>query len=524
MQAYSALIVDHAPVTLRLADMLLRKAGFEVRTARDAEEALFALSRARLDVMLVALKLPGMDGLELVRCMKSDPGARETVALALASEGDRAAALQAGCEGCISTPFDPRTFARTVRERVESACTASGKQRAAALPSGLPLLESEMEAVRRRFLEDGISKTRRLLESCGAAGDAAGANFLLRRWIDNGEALGYADIAEAARRALEWLDLSPAPHPERIREALATLLFAFQLPPEASGDPLPGWVTDSLAGKRVGLAAFRPDAAERVCVAFDRAGAKPRLFEASESPDSGPVRDCSIVILQLSEDAPPAAWLSFLAETTSGQPLILAAARRRVLALSADGPTRAQDFLIDSWQPEEALLRCARALAPPAARPAASRTSRTTVPFDPPRPPGTPPEIVIADDDPIARCILRTTLEDYGMNCHMAADGCEALALIRAHAPDAAILDINMPGMDGYLALSAIREEKLPVPVLLLTARAHENDISRGFTLGADDYLVKPFNNVELVARLRRLIRREYVACAAGKEVEPISV
>jgi DNA-binding response OmpR family regulator len=61
--------------------------------------------------------------------------------------------------------------------------------------------------------------------------------------------------------------------------------------------------------------------------------------------------------------------------------------------------------------------------------------------------------------------------------------------------------------MDGYQVLAAIREACLPVFVILLTARSHEKDISRGFTLGADDYIVKPFNLVELVARLRRLLR-----------------
>jgi DNA-binding response OmpR family regulator len=90
----------------------------------------------------------------------------------------------------------------------------------------------------------------------------------------------------------------------------------------------------------------------------------------------------------------------------------------------------------------------------------------------------------------------------------MASSGPEALELIRQKLPDAAVLDINMPGMDGYLVLANIREQGLPLPVLLLTARCHENDISRGFTLGADDYLIKPFNNVELIARLKRLMRR----------------
>jgi DNA-binding response OmpR family regulator len=118
------------------------------------------------------------------------------------------------------------------------------------------------------------------------------------------------------------------------------------------------------------------------------------------------------------------------------------------------------------------------------------------------------PEILIADDDPTIRSLVRMTLQDYGMDCLVAASGAEALQMIRDRGPHAAVLDVNMPGMDGYLVLAAVREEKLPVRVVLLTARRHENDISRGFTLGADDYVVKPFNVVELIARLKRLFRR----------------
>jgi len=62
--------------------------------------------------------------------------------------------------------------------------------------------------------------------------------------------------------------------------------------------------------------------------------------------------------------------------------------------------------------------------------------------------------------------------------------------------------------MDGYQVLSSIRAEKLPVRVVLLTARQQETDIIRGFTLGADDYIVKPFNPLELAARLKRLLRK----------------
>jgi DNA-binding response OmpR family regulator len=160
----------------------------------------------------------------------------------------------------------------------------------------------------------------------------------------------------------------------------------------------------------------------------------------------------------------------------------------------------AREFLMDSWQPEEALVRLGMALS---SRPAGAL-----------RPAGERPkangraEVVVADDDPIVLQLIRTALQNFGMSCHTAGSGPEALRMIRDLKPQAAVLDVNMPGMDGYEVLSAIRDEEHPVRVLLLTARQQENDILRGFTLGADDYVVKPFSPVELTARLKRLLGR----------------
>ena len=90
----------------------------------------------------------------------------------------------------------------------------------------------------------------------------------------------------------------------------------------------------------------------------------------------------------------------------------------------------------------------------------------------------------------------------------MAADGPKALEAARRLRPHAAVLDVNMPGMDGYEVLAAIRAENIPARVMLLTARQQESDVIRGFTLGADDYVVKPFSPMELVARIKRLVVR----------------
>src|SRR5581483_4643285 len=87
------------------------------------------------------------------------------------------------------------------------------------------------------------------------------------------------------------------------------------------------------------------------------------------------------------------------------------------------------------------------------------------------RPVTATPEILIADDDATSRSLVRLALQEYGMQCRVATNGQEALEMIRLHNPHAAVLDVNMPGMDGYLVLAAVREERLPVRVILLTAR-----------------------------------------------------
>ena len=96
------------------------------------------------------------------------------------------------------------------------------------------------------------------------------------------------------------------------------------------------------------------------------------------------------------------------------------------------------------------------------------------------------------------------------MTCHVAANGKQALESARALKPSAIILDVNMPYIDGFEVLSTLRNdpETADVPIVMLTSVQQESDIVRGFGLGADDYVVKPFNPMELLARIRRLVRK----------------
>ena len=117
--------------------------------------------------------------------------------------------------------------------------------------------------------------------------------------------------------------------------------------------------------------------------------------------------------------------------------------------------------------------------------------------------------ILIADDETEIRELLRLYLEKDGYTVWEAADGMEALAVLKQEKIDLAILDIMMPSPDGWRVLQNIRKNS-NIPVILLSARSGDSDKILGLDLGADDYITKPFVPLEAVARVHSNLRRFY--------------
>jgi two-component system KDP operon response regulator KdpE len=115
--------------------------------------------------------------------------------------------------------------------------------------------------------------------------------------------------------------------------------------------------------------------------------------------------------------------------------------------------------------------------------------------------------ILVVDDEPRIVRLVRMNLEAEGARVIDASNGLEALKQVRDALPNAVILDVMMPELDGFETLKMIRETS-DVPVIMLTVRADEDDRVRGLELGADDYLGKPFSPRELVSRLKAVLRR----------------
>ena len=126
--------------------------------------------------------------------------------------------------------------------------------------------------------------------------------------------------------------------------------------------------------------------------------------------------------------------------------------------------------------------------------------------------PVTMPRILIVEDNPDLAYGLRTGLEIEGYDVQVAEDGETGLDRARGWSPDLVMLDLMLPGMDGYRVLRTLREGGSDVPVLILTARGEEADKVLGFRLGADDYVTKPCGVLELLARVGALLRRSRLA------------
>jgi DNA-binding response OmpR family regulator len=131
--------------------------------------------------------------------------------------------------------------------------------------------------------------------------------------------------------------------------------------------------------------------------------------------------------------------------------------------------------------------------------------------------------ILIADDDEDILELVRVRLSRSGYETLLARDGVEALALARERRPDLALLDISMPNMSGYDVAAALKADPATeaIPVILLTARAQPSDVAKGFEVGADDYITKPFSPQELHSRIAAALDDSAAAAARPMTLRP---
>jgi DNA-binding response OmpR family regulator len=437
-----------------------------------------------------------MDGLSMVRRIKQDPLTKKTSVIALTGctgAEDRKEALEAGCDDYLLKPIDTRAFPSLIQAHL-----ARVGEEVAAAPASAQFTNGDLPSwaagLCGQLVREGFIQTQEML----AQGVAAVHDELLRSaqvWAGLASTLGYPAIGILARRLVEVLgrrDGARAVEVERLLRGLATAFAQAPIPGAAAKPncPLPEFLLQDLSGKKVAAVGFEDGDIERVSTLLERQGAEVVNGEAYPTCD-------------LAVAAAGAKATQKLLEESNGS------GRKPVLLL---GPAAVSqhpevflhpgvlDFAAEPWTDEELLARACRLL----------KSAAAPLSSDPSPDRGTPVKVVIADDDPTTLTLLRATLQNYGVDCRVAGDGEQALRLIKADPPDVAVLDVMMPNLDGFEVLAAIRQDRAlqRVRVMLLTALQQEADVIRGFGLGADDYITKPFSPVEIAARLKRLVRK----------------
>jgi len=184
-------------------------------------------------------------------------------------------------------------------------------------------------------------------------------------------------------------------------------------------------------------------------------------------------------------------------------PAVIVGDENEIAGSTNDLQSASRDFMIRPWTETELMLRAFRVLSF-----AQAEEEDRTLALS--RSGAGEPTVVVADDDRITVTLLSSMLRTCAIRCVTASDGHVALELVRKLKPDALVLDISMPQMSGFEVLSAIRKDAAiaDTPVIMLTASQAESEIVRSFSEGADDYVTKPFHPNEMLARLKRLVRR----------------
>ena len=120
------------------------------------------------------------------------------------------------------------------------------------------------------------------------------------------------------------------------------------------------------------------------------------------------------------------------------------------------------------------------------------------------------PRILIADDDSTIRRFLATLLADRGYEIHEAPDGEQAFRIAGELMPDLMLLDLIMPYRDGFDVLQDLKRQDTTarIPIIIMSVKDREEEIVKGFDLGAEDYVVKPFNSLELISRVKKILDR----------------
>jgi two-component system cell cycle response regulator DivK len=360
------LIVDDNPVNLKLVRAVLAAEGYDIRTAGDGSEALTVLAKFRPRLILMDVQLPGDNGFELTRRLKSDPATRDIVVVAVTAysiPGDEEKAHRAGCSGLITKPLDSRTLPAAIQLHLG----ARQVTQPAFQPGDYHDLLAELRA---NFLVDGQEESDQLLESLATGFDLDRAQRVTHRWTGIGGILGFAEIARMARGIEDFLadpsdQCHDGGHPmiaagefvSRLRSELLSIreLFVRAVRGKRETPDLPPAVWQVLADKRFAVIGFEPAEAARITGALEHARARCRVFR--DLPDNDTLQPFHAGVVNVCQGEGVFSWVHSGVSSDSFKPILFVGSAETLLRREAGIPERTWDFLLGPWDGDELIFR-----------------------------------------------------------------------------------------------------------------------------------------------------------------------
>lgn len=261
-------------------------------------------------------------------------------------------------------------------------------------------------------------------------------------------------------------------------------------------------IVAGLKGKKFLFIGLEQAEFNRIAEEISALGSVAKLMQpGDELPGSPEAELYDVVLLACGAEAGKSSWFQPKNLAKNTRPLILSGAREYLCAQRPAIGEFAQDVLIDPWHVEEALMRAWNIMREKRAAPASAEAGSEM---------RSQYQVVVADDNQITTRALSAILRAHDIEAHVEADGRAALDAIRRLLPDLVLLDLYMPGLNGFEVLTALKQDPATkaIPVVLLTSSDKTADIQRGSALCADGYLIKPFGAHDVLARVKKLLNR----------------
>ena len=250
----------------------------------------------------------------------------------------------------------------------------------------------------------------------------------------------------------------------------------------------------ALSGKRIGISGFGTEESSAIRETIESTEAFCRVMQPGI--DEAALLSFDVVVIKIDDEA----TRSLLEQRSTPQhpALLMIGTTQTVAGAMPLLKKTAGDFLLTGkWSSEDLLMRTLH-------------LSWKVGHVEPHSHAGVQAKVLIVDDDNAVISLLSNVLKKAGFECHAARDGTAALDMARQIHPDLMIIDVNLPDRDGFEVLKTLHQtpDTASIKTMLLTGREQEADVLRGFGLGADDYVTKPFNPMEVSARIKSLLGR----------------